>query len=175
MNELANDLQLLNNLIINKPLEVLRVLEQNSIKVPSRPTLSILTKLTLINLPNKKFEDDISRAILDRGESGFIFTAISLGIGVASIFTSSAQAKKQREAQMKIKQMELQQAEQLGLAQIQANKELGRLDIIGNSILEYAKALQSESTKRQKDTGLFIGIIGVGLAVIYSAVQIFKN
>lgn len=175
MKQLPNDLELLNELIIQKPEEVVRLLKSNDIKVPLRPTLSIITRLTLVNLPNKAFQDDISRAILDRGESGFIFTAISIGVGLAGIFTSSAQAKKQRQAMMKMKQMELQQQEQLALAGIQAKKETARWQILTDTILEYSKTLQSEGTKRQKDTGLFIGIMAVGLAVIYSTVQIFKK
>ena len=35
-------------------------------------------------------------------------------------------------------------------------------------------ALQSEATQRQKDTGLFVGIMGVSLAIIYATTQIFN-
>ena len=175
MEQLPKDLQSLNVLIINAPQEVLRLLVKNNIKVPSKPTLSILTRLTLKNLTNDKFREDINRAMQDGGESGVVFAIISAVIGIVSIFTSSAAAKRQREAFMRAKQMELQQQEQIALANIQAMKEEGRFTILSNTILEYAKNLQSEGTKRQKDTGLFIGIMGVSLAVIYSAIQIFKN
>ena len=74
-----------------------------------------------------------------------------------------------------MKLMELASNEKLTYANIQAMKEQSRIEILTNTILEYGKSLQSESTQRQKDTALFIGIMGVGLAVVYATIQIFKK
>ena len=53
-------------------------------------------------------------------------------------------------------------------------KEQGRIEILTNTITEYSISLQKEATLRQKDTALFVGIMGVGLAVVYATTQIFK-
>ena len=85
------------------------------------------------------------------------------------------QAKKQRRLMANLKLAELSNAEKLAMAQINANATNTQIEIYTNSLLEYNKALQGESTQRQRDTGLFVGIMAVGLAIMYATVQIFKK
>ena len=70
--------------------------------------------------------------------------------------------------------MELASNEKIAFANIQAMKEQNRINILVNTISDYGLALQSEATQRQKDTGLFVGIMGVSLAIIYATTQIFN-
>ena len=70
--------------------------------------------------------------------------------------------------------MKLATEEKLTYANIQAMKEQGRIEIATNTVLEYSKNLQNNATAQLRDTGLFIGILAMGLAVMYSTVQIFK-
>ena len=53
-------------------------------------------------------------------------------------------------------------------------KEQGRIEIATNTVLEYSKNLQNNATAQLRDTTLYIGILAMGLAVMYSTVQIFK-
>ena len=75
---------------------------------------------------------------------------------------------------LNMKLMELASNEKLTYSNIQAMKEQGRIEILTNTITEYSISLQKEATLRQKDTALFVGIMGVGLAVVYATTQIFK-
>ena len=75
---------------------------------------------------------------------------------------------------LNMKLMELATNEKLTYANIQAMKEQKRIEIMSDTILAYAQSLQSEATQRQKDTALFIGMMGVGLAIVYATTKIFN-
>jgi hypothetical protein len=178
--KLPIQLQILNEFIWEKPQLVVDILKKNGIKVSGKPTLPEITRKSVqaVTDENQRFIDDIDLAIKTQGESGFVFTtalAVSTLISIGGAILGASQAKKQRKAALNIKLMELATNEKLTYANIQAMKEQSRIEILTNTILEYGKALQSESTQRQKDTSLFIGIMGVGLAVVYAAIQIFKK
>ena len=170
-------LQILNKFIWEKPQIVVDILQKNGIEVSSKPTLPEIIRKSVqaVTDENQGFIDDTDKAIASQGESGFVVTALMIGISIASTVLGGIQAKKQRRAALNMKLMELASNEKLVYAEIQAMKEQARIEILTNTILEYGKALQSESTQRQKDTALFIGIMGVGLAVVYATIQIFKK
>jgi len=178
--KLPIQLQILNEFIWEKPQIVVKLLKENGIKVSSKPTLPEIIRKSIyaIRYENKGFIDDVDREIRTEGESGVIFTTalvISSLISIGSAVLGASQAKKNRRAALNMKLMELASNEKLVYANIQAMKEQSRIEIMTNTILEYGKALQSESTQRQKDTALFIGIMGVGLAVVYATIQIFNE
>jgi hypothetical protein len=180
MEKLPIQLQILNDFIWEKPQVVVKLLKENGIKVSSKPTLPEIIRKSVqaVTDENQGFIDDVDREIRTEGESGIIFTTalvVSSLISIGSAILGASQAKKQRKAMLNMKLMELASNEKLTYANIQAMKEQGRIEILTNTLLEYGKALQSESTQRQKDTGLFIGIMGVGLAVVYATTQIFKE
>lgn len=179
MEQLTQQLEILNNFIWEKPQVVVDILKKNGIEVSSAPTLpEIIDKsVQAVNNDNKKFVEDITKAIQSGGESNFdpITLGVSALLSIGSAIFGSAQAKKQRDLQKSTTLMKLASDEKLALANIQAMKEQGRVDIMSNTILSYAKSLQSEATQRQKDTSLFIGMMAVGLAVIYSTIQVFKK
>tara|TARA_R110000824_G_scaffold6362_2_gene29508 strand:- start:9091 stop:9633 length:543 start_codon:yes stop_codon:yes gene_type:complete len=180
MEKLPIQLQILNDFIWEKPQVVVKLLKENGIKVSSKPTLPEIIRKSVqaVTDENQGFIDDVDREIRTEGESGVIFTTalvVSSLISIGGAIFGASQAKKQRKAMLNMKLMDLASNEKLTYANIQAMKEQGRIEILTNTLLEYGKALQSESTQRQKDTGLFIGIMGVGLAVVYATTQIFKE
>ena len=170
-------LQILNKFIWEKPQMVVDILRKNGIEVSSKPTLPEIIRKSVqaVTDENQSFIEDIDKAIASQGESGFVVTAIMIGISIATAIQGGIQAKKQRKAMLNMKLMELASNEKLTYANIQSMKEQSRIEILTNTILEYGKSLQSESTQRQKDTALFIGVMGVGLAVVYATIQIFKK
>lgn len=179
MEKLPYQLQILNDFIWEKPQVVVQILKDNGIKVSSKPTLpEIIDKsVKAIDENNEGFFLDVYKAIENEGELNFdpITLGVSAIFSIGSAIMGAQQAKKQRRAQLLSTQMQLASNEKLSLAEIQAMKEMARIEIMQNTILSYATTLQTESTKRQKDTALFIGIMGVGLAVVYATIQIFKK
>jgi hypothetical protein len=179
MEQLTQQLEILNNFIWEKPQVVVEILKKNGIEVSSKPTLPEITEKSVqaVSNDNKKFVEDITKAIQSDGENNFdpITLGVSALLSIGSAIFGSAQAKKQRDLQKDIALMNLSSDEKLAYANIQAMKEKSRVDILSNTILEYSKSLQTEATQRQKDTSLFIGMMAVGLAVIYSTIQVFKK
>mgnify|MGYP001219046601 CR=1 FL=1 len=179
MSELPVQLQLLNNFIQERPDIVLNLLKKNGVKVPSKPTLNVLSRLSFQAVfdDNLKFVEDVDSAIRNEGESNFdpITLGVSAVLSIGSMIFGGRQAKKQRKLMANLKLAELSNAEKLAMAQINANATNTQIEIYTNSLLDYNKALQSESTIRQRDTGLFVGIMAVGLAIMYATVQIFKK
>jgi hypothetical protein len=166
-----------NNFIWEKPQVVVKILEKNGIKVSSKPTLPELIKKSMVGVANgnEGLINDIDYVIENGDYNGLvILTAIAIGTSIASTIIGAVQGKKMRKAQLNIALMNLASNEKLTYANIQAMKEQGRIDILTNTVETYSIALQQEATLRQKDTALFIGIMGVGLAVLYSAIQVFK-
>lgn len=176
MEKLPYQLQILNDFIWEKPQVVVQILKDNGIRVSSKPTLpEIINKsVKAIDDNNEGFLLDVNKAINNDGELSFVIAA-TVALSVGNAILGAQQAKKQRRLQMTTTLMQLASNEKLSLAEIQAMKETARAEILSNTILSYAEILQTESTKRQKDTALFIGIMGVGLAVVYATIQIFKK
>ena len=179
MERLPIQLQLWNNFIWEKPQVVVKMLEKNGISVSSKPTLPELIQKSVQGITdgNQGLIDDIDEVLEDNNEAGVVFTTalvVSSLISIGSAIFGASQAKKQRRAMLNMKLMELASNEKLTYANIQAMKEQGRIEILTNTIQDYSIALQKESTLRQKDTALFVGIMGVGLAVVYATTQIFK-
>ena len=179
MKKLPYQLQILNNFIYEKPHIVVRILKENGIKVSNRPTLPEIINLSVqaIANDNKEFVEDVYKAIETGDESNFdpITLGVSAVLSIGSAIFGSKQAEKQRQAMFNAKLMELESTERLTREQIQAMKETERLKILSNTLTDYALGLQGESTKRQRDTALFVGIMGVGLAVMYATIQLFKT
>ena len=176
MEKLPIQLQLWNNFIFEKPQVVVQMLERNGIKVSSRPTLPELIQKSVQGIldENQGLVDDIDEVLKDDNEEGFVLTAIAIGTSIVSAFVGARQAKKNRQAMLNMKLMELSSNEKLTYANIQAMKEQGRIEILTNTIQDYSIALQEQATLRQKDTALFVGILGVGLAVVYATTKIFN-
>lgn len=177
---LSKQLQRVTDFIFLKPQVVVRILKNNGIKVSSKPTLMEINKKTIkaFKDQNRAFTEELFMAIETNDESNFVITTMAVIGIVTSIGTAilgAHQAKKQREMQESVALMNLAHSEKMTLAQIQADRESERLSILANTIHSYSETLQLESTQRQKDTGLLIGIIGVSMAILYSSIQLLKK
>ena len=179
MNELPVQLQKLNNFIQDKPVVVLDILKKNGIKIPNKPTFNDISRLsfTAVYDDNEQFVKDVTQAIQNEGESNFdpVTLTVSALLTIGSSIFGSRQAKKQRQLMANLKLAELSNAEKLAMAEIDANLTKAEIEIYANTFLKFNQSMQSESTARQRDTALFVGIMGVGLAVMYATVQIFKK
>lgn len=178
MKKLPYQLQILNNFIYEKPHIVVRILKENGIKVSNKPTLPEIINLSVqaIADDNKRFVEDVYKAIETGDEANFdpITLGVSAILSIGSAVLGAKEAEKQRQAMYNAKLMEVQSNERLSREKIQALKEIERLKIFQNTLTTYALGLQGQSTKRQRDTALFVGIMGVGLAVMYATIQLFK-
>ena len=178
-NQLPVQLQILVKFIQDKPDVVVSLLKKNGVKVPSRPTLDSITQLSFeaVANDNLQFVKDVDNALRNQGEANFdpITLGVSAVLSIGSMIFGGSQAKKQRKLMANIALAQMSNAEKLAMAQIDANMTQQQIEIYTNSLLEYNKTLQSESTARQRDTALFVGIMAVGLAVIYATVQVFKK
>ena len=178
MNKLPIQLQILEEFIWQKPQVVLEILEKNNIKVSDKPTYpEIIDKSVKAILDdNTGFVEDVYKAIKTNDEANFdpITLGVSAVLSIGSAIFGGRQAKKNRQAMLNATLMKLATEEKLTFANIQAMKEQGRIEIATNTVLEYSKNLQNNATAQLRDTGLFIGILAMGLAVMYSTVQILK-
>lgn len=176
--KLPVQLQILNDFIWEKPQVVVELLKKNGIKVSNKPTLPEIIRKSVqaIADDNVQFVADVTNAIQTNDEANFdpITLGVSALLSIGSAIFGSQQAKKQRRAMLNMKLMELASNEKLTYANIQAMKEQKRIEIMSNTILSYAQSLQSEATQRQKDTALFVGMMGVGLAIVYATTKIFS-
>ena len=178
MNKLPIQLQILEEFIWEKPQVVVEILKKNGISVSNKPTFpEIIDKSVKAILDdNESFVKDVFKAIETNDEANFdpITLGVSAVLSIGSAIFGSRQAKKNRQAMLNATLMKLATEEKLTYANIQAMKEQGRIEIATNTVLEYSKNLQNNATAQLRDTGLFIGILAMGLAVMYSTVQIFK-
>lgn len=178
MNKLPIQLQILEEFIWEKPQVVVEILKKNGISVSNKPTFpEIIDKSVKAILDdNESFVKDVFKAIETNDEANFdpITLGVSALLSIGSAIFGSRQAKKNRQAMLNATLMKLATEEKLTYANIQAMKEQGRIEIATNTVLEYSKNLQNNATAQLRDTGLFIGILAMGLAVMYSTVQIFK-
>jgi len=177
MNKLPIELQKVNNFIWEKPEVVVETLKKNGISVSNKPTYpEIIDKsVQAIYDNNEQFISDIERDIQNEGESNVATLIIGGLLSIGSGIIGARTAKKNRQAMLNATLMKLATEEKLTYAQISAMKSQGRIEIATNTVLEYAKNLQNNATAQLRDTGLFIGIMAMGLAVMYSTIQIFKK
>jgi hypothetical protein len=89
-------LQILNKFIWEKPQMVVDILRKNGIEVSSKPTLPEIIRKSVqaVTDENQGFIEDTDKAIASQGESGFVVTAIMIGISIATAIQGGIQAKK---------------------------------------------------------------------------------
>lgn len=179
MNKLPVQLEILNNFIWEKPEVVVEILKNNGISVSNKPTYPEIIEKSVkaIRDDNKGFVEEVFKAIETQDEANFdpVTLGVSALLSIGSAIFGSRTAKKNRQAMLNAKLMELATEEKLTYAQISAMKTQGRINIATNTILDYAKNLQNNATAQLRDTGLFIGMMAMGLAVVYATIQIFKK
>lgn len=161
----------INDFIYNKPDVVVVILQQFgydiNLKTATLPQITNLVYNAIYN-DDKPFIEAFDNAILNDGNNNFVVAIASAVIGsVASYFTAKQEGKKNRELQKAIAIADLSMQEKLAGEQLRIQQETARFDILANTLLEYRKTLQTESTARLKDTWLYVTGLGIGLGILY--------
>jgi hypothetical protein len=178
MEELSLQAKELQRFIFDKPEVVKAILERNGYKMSNKVTLDEITQKTYkaIFSGNQKFIDNVDNAMANDGENSVVaMAAIGIAVSIAGIFSASAAAKKQRELQTKIVLAELENSKLIAEEQIRVQGETARTEILANSLTEYRIALQGESTSREKNVAIYLGVIGVVIMGMYGTVLMFKE
>lgn len=147
-----------------------QLLEKHGYSVKKPLTLPHINEAMLNAIydnPKEIFIQDLNQAIVNDGYSNFVMTAISLGLSVASSIIASNQAKKARQLQEKLALANLATQQMLGEEQIRTTAETERTKILAQTLQQYRSDLQSQSTQRLKDTGIYAVMLGVSIGIVY--------
>ena len=162
--------------IYNKPEVVVKILNDNGYRTSDKVTLSEIIDKTAnaIAFADQKFIEafDLAYSNADYNIAGAI---VGGAFSLASSIIGSRQAKKQRELQARISLAKLETERLISEEEIRMLGETERTRILANSLTEYRKALQGESTERQKNVYIYLIAIGLGIAIIYSSTVLIKE
>ncbi len=159
--------------IYQKPDVVLAVLNDSGYNIPvKKATLNQITTQTLTALSNndQKFASKLANAIDNEGELNILPLVAIGGAVVSSVVTglfAQKEGKKNREVQKQIFLADQAFEEKLFYEQLQMQAETDRTAILVNSLTDYRKNLQGESTKRLRDTWIYVAFIGFGMTMLY--------
>jgi len=164
--------QKITDFIYNKPDVVVVLLQQAGYNIDLKTaTLQQINKIVYGALyinKDETFAKLLDNAIANDGENNFVVAIVSSIIsGVIGGVFAAKEGDKQRELIKQVELSKLAMTEKLTEEKIRAEQETGRVNILANSLLEYRKTLQVESTARLKDTWLYVTGLGVGLGVLY--------
>jgi len=165
----------INDFIYEKPDVAVIILQQFGYDIDLRTaTLPQITKLVYSALyidQNQAFAQALDSAITNDGENNIIPLLVGAGVSllgsvVGGLFGQS-EGDKNRELQKKLALAQMSMEEKLAGERLRAEQESARLQILTNTILEYRKTLQKESTARLKDTWLYVTGLGIGMGILY--------
>ena len=166
---MESNFKIITDFIYKQPDVVVAVLKDSGYDISAKnATLHSITKLTLEALANndQTFATKLAGAMDNDGQIN-ILPLVGIGVSVVTSVISGISAKKEAKRQLELqKQLFLaDQAfeEKLFYEQLQMQAETDRTKILANSLLEYRKTLQSESTKRLDDTKYYIAFIALSL------------
>ena len=164
----------INDFIYQQPDVVVVILQQFGYNIDLKTaTLPEIIKLTYSAIYNndKPFIEALGNAIANEGQNNVIPLLIPVAtaiIGsVASYFGGAEEGRKNRDLQKSIALAELSTQEKLAEEKLRVEQETARTGILANTLLEYRKTLQKESTARLKDTWLYVTGLGIGLGILY--------
>ena len=162
----------INDFIYEKPDVAVVILQQFGYSIDLKTaTLPQITKLVYTALYINKDEDfaqAFESSIANDGQSNIIpMLAVAVFSSVFSGMLGANEGDKNRDLQKKLALAQLSMDEKLSEEKIRAEQETARLTILANTLLEYRKTLQTESTARLKDTWLYVTGLGIGLGVLY--------
>jgi hypothetical protein len=165
----------INDFIYNKPDVAVVILQQFGYDIDLQTaTLPQITKLVYNALyinQDEHFARALDNAIANDGNSNIVpivaSAIISVVTSVIGGVLGAKEGNKNREVQKKIALAQMSMDEKLGFEKIKAESETARVGILANTLLEYRKTLQTESTARLKDTWLYVTGLGIGLGILY--------
>lgn len=174
--KVPNQIKAFSRFVYEKPEVVVDILNNNGYSTSKKVTLNEIIEKSAraIASGDQKFTRDFENASSNADYN--IVGAVAGGVlSVASAFIGSRQAKKNRELQARIALAQLETDRLLGEEELRLLGETERTRILANSLTEYRKALQGESTERQKNVYIYLIAIGLGIAIIYSSTVLIKN
>jgi len=118
---------------------------------------------------NNAFTKDLENLIANDGYANFepISLGISAALSIGSAILGNRQAKKALDLQRKIALAQMSTQRMLEEEKIRTGAETERTRILIQSLQQYQSDLQKQSTQRLKDSWVYIGILGVSVAIIY--------
>ncbi|MEI7510161.1 MAG: hypothetical protein WCJ62_11940 [Flavobacterium sp.] len=165
--------------IYEKPEIVVKLLQKYGYDIYiDTATLSQINELTFKAIyvdSNNAFAKDFDDMLASGGELNFVMVAITVASSIVSGFLAQGEAEKNRKAQYAIALANLSSSEKLATEKLRSETETARTGILANSLLEYRKTLQSESTARLKDTWLYVTGIGIGLGILFGLSLLSKE
>jgi hypothetical protein len=171
MNEITPIDKQINDFIYDKPDVAVVLLQQFGYNIDLKTaTLSKITKQVYTALyinQDKPFTEALENAIANDGELNVVAIIASIFTSVIGGYFASVEGNKDRALQKKLVLAQLSMDEKLSEEKIRAEQETARLGIMVNSLLEYRKTLQKESTIRLRDTWLYVTGLGIGLGILY--------
>jgi len=171
--------QLISDFIYEQPQVAVKILKKFGYKIKGKITLPSINKAmfnAVYNDPKKEFINALESAIINEGYSNFepVSLIVATGMSIISALNAKKQAEKQLNLQKKIALANLSQQKILAEEQIRTTAETDRINILLTTLQQYQSDLQSESTKRIKDSYLYAGMLGASIAVIYGTVKLLN-
>lgn len=128
---------------------------------------------------NMKFAENLDSAIANEGNLNIIpllvMAAVSIVTSLVGAGAAKKAAEKQRELQRQIAYSQMALDEKIAMEKLRVEAETARLGILANTLLEYRKTLQTESTARLKDTWLYVTGLGIGMGIFYGLYLFVKK
>lgn len=170
---MQKDFKKITDFIYAKPDVVVAVLNDSGYNISvKKATLHDITSATFTALSNndQNFANKLANALDNEGELNIV-PLVGVGIAVVSSVISGVMAKKEgkrnRELQKQLFLADQAFNEKLFYEQLQMQAETDRTNILVNSMAQYRTDLQKESTKRLRDTWIYVAFIGFGMTMLY--------
>jgi len=180
--ENMNPVFIISDFIYNYPEVVVKTLQDNGyiidVKTATLPQITELVFYAIDVDGNKKFAKELGSAIDADGNANFVMVATLAVTLVSSIITGligKKEATKQRALQEHLALANLAQNEKLFYEKLKAETETARTGILANTLMEYRKSLQVESTARLKNTWVYVLGIGLGISSMVGIYLIGKK
>lgn len=161
----------INDFIYQQPDVVVVILKEYGYNIDLKTaTLPQITNLVYSAIYNddKPFIEAFESAMLNDGQNNIVVALASAVIGSAvSYFGAKEEGRKNRDLQRAIAIADLSMQEKLSEEKLRVEQETARVGILANTLLEYRKTLQKESTARLKDTWLYVTGLGIGLGILF--------
>jgi hypothetical protein len=179
MDNLSPAEQKIVNFIYEKPEIVVLILNHHNYNISmDTATLSQINELVFkaIYIDNNiDFAKDFDSAIANDGHLGFVMIVIAVVSAIVTAVMASEKAKKERALQRAIATANLANNEALAMEDLRAESETQRTKILTNSLLEYRKSLQLQSTVQLKDTWIYLLGLTVAGSLVYTLFLLSEN
>lgn len=124
---------------------------------------------------NSNFAIDFDKQIASEGFFNFFSEFISVAMAGFKAKQDSDLADKMRDTIRTTTLANLSQQEKLANEELKAKSETERTKILANTLLEYRKTLQMESTSRLKGSGIYVLGLAIGLGIILLAYKVTQK